>query len=249
MASFDDLGRALRDDAVANAPRASAIDVDAVTAAARARRRPRQWAVGTLSVVAALGLGGLAIGAVTPPTLIAASESADLEAGAEDSEVAPLADGGDGGRGTDDLAAEDLLACGVVTSPPSTQDDGLELDLRGVPSAVAGDAGVGAGAVLINNGPSVITVVTATTAVAALTQNGEVVGHQLARDTASLEFDLAPGESRELPLQISTADCRSAALEPLASGTYAAVAVLDVLDALTGERTLIVAPAVELRLD
>lgn len=249
MASFDDLGRALRDDAVANAPHASVIDVDAVTAAARARRRPRQWAVGTLSVVAALGFGGLALGAVTPPTLIAASESADLEAGATESEVAPLADGDDGGRGADDLAPEELLACGAVTASPSTRGDGLELDLRVPPSAASADASVRASTVLINNGPTVITVVTGTTAVVVLTRNGEVVGHQLARDTASLEFDLEPGESRELPVQISTADCRSATFEPLASGTYAAVAVLDVLDALTGERTLVVAPAVELRLD
>ncbi len=100
MASFDDLGRALRDDAVASAPPASCIDVDAVISAARARRRPRQWAAGTLGLVAVLGLGGIAVAAVTPPTLIAASESADggdlllSEEGAVD---APDYGGGDGG--------------------------------------------------------------------------------------------------------------------------------------------------------
>ena len=36
MTSFDDLGQALRDDAIASAPPASRIDVDAAIAAARA---------------------------------------------------------------------------------------------------------------------------------------------------------------------------------------------------------------------
>ena len=77
MTSFDDLGRALRAGASACAPPASRLDVDAAIAAARARRRPRQWGAGALGVIAVLGLGGVAVAAVTPPALIAASESSE----------------------------------------------------------------------------------------------------------------------------------------------------------------------------
>jgi len=128
MASFDDLGQALRDDADASAPPASRIDVDAVIAAARARRRPRQWGAGALGLVAVLGLGGIAVAAVAPPTLIAASESAggdDLllsEGGAVDEGVgAPTASG-------DERAAR-VQGCDGLPSVPGEGVSGLAIEL------------------------------------------------------------------------------------------------------------------------
>jgi hypothetical protein len=244
MASFDDLGRALRDDAAANAPRASAIDVDAVTRAARARRRPRQWAVGTLSVAAVLGFGGLAVAAAAPPVLIAASESADLEAGTAEGGAAPLADDADERTTGADLA--DIVACGSAPLPLEIDDSALALELR-IATTVAADAGpIDAIAVLVNRGNEAVTLLTGTTAVAVLTQNGAVVGAELPRDSAALELDLAPGESYELPMVISTLDCRLAAGEPLAPGLYSVVAVLEVV---SGPNALVAAEPLEIRLD
>ncbi|MBX9471195.1 hypothetical protein [Microcella sp.] len=244
MASFDDLGQALRDDAAANAPRASAIDVDAVTRAARARRRPRQWAVGTLSVVAVLGVGGLAVAAVAPPVLIAASESADLEAGMAEGGAAPLADGADERTTGPDLA--DIVACGAAPLPLEIDDSALALELR-IATTVAADAGpIDAIAVLVNRGDDAMTLLTAATAVAVLTQNGAVVGVELPRDGAALELDLAPGESYELPMVISTLACRGSASESLAPGAYGVVAVLEMV---SGPTALVVAEPVEIRLD
>lgn len=249
MASFDDLGKALRDDAVANAPRASAIDVDAVTRAARARRRPRQWAVGTLSVVAVLGFGGLAVAAVTPPVLISASESADLEAASAESDSAPLAEGGDGEQRIDDVEMADLVACGAGAHAFDAREAGLSLDIS-LPSRAPSKGGtITASAVLLNTSTAPLTLLTGTSVVAVLTQSGTVVGVELARDAAALDVELGPGESLELPMLISTLDCRGAGAEPLPSGTYGVTAVLDVLEPATGEWSLVIAPAAEIRLD
>ena len=245
MASFDDLGQALRDDAAANAPRASAIDVDAVTRAARARRRPRQWAVGTLSVVAVLGFGGLAVAAVAPPVLIAASESADLEAGAADSGAAPRADSGEDERLTGvDLA--DIVGCGVATGRLENEVSDLSLELRIATVSTTGPEAIYAVAELVNRGEDAVALLTDSTAIAVLTQNGVVVGAELPRDVAAVALDLAPGESYELPITISTLDCRGTATEPLAPGIYSVVAVLTVM---SGPSALVVAEPVEIRLD
>ncbi len=247
MASFDDLGQALRDDAAANAPRASAIDVDAVTRAARARRRPRQWAVGTLSVGAVLGVGGLAVAAVAPPVLIAASESADLEAGATEGGAAPLADGADERTAGADVAG--IVACGATPLPLDSEASDLTLDLRIAGGSAAGPAPIDAIAVLVNRGAEPVTLLTGTTAVAVLSQNGVVVGAELPRDSAALELDLGPGESFELPMIISTLDCRGAATDALAAGGYEVIAVLDVLDVASGSWIVVAAEPVAISLD
>lgn len=247
MASFDDLGRALRDDAEANAPRASAIDLDAVMHAARARRRPRQWAVGTLSVVAVLGLGGIAVAGMTPPALIAASESADLEAGTAEGGAAPLADDGVERAAVADLA--ELVSCGAAVATPDAQATGLVLDVKVATFAVPRDGVVDARAVLTNTGTTTIDIVTGTSAVAVLTQNGVVVSVELPRDSATLEFALEPGESRELPAFTSTVDCRDDDRGALAAGDYDVFAVLDVLDPASRSWTLVIAPTAGVRLD
>ena len=128
MASLDDLGRALRDDADASAPPASRIDVDAVISAARARRRPRQWAAGTLGLVAVLGLGGIAVGALAPPSLIAASESADSGSAGT---AAPESVGADELLSEPGTArADGLLSCGAV--PPAPGQGSVELAAEAV---------------------------------------------------------------------------------------------------------------------
>lgn len=136
MASFDDLGQALRDDAAAHAPDVTVIDVDAVTRAARTRRRPRLVGAGALALIGAVGLGGVAVAAVTSPTLIAASESAggdDLllaeEGAADEGAGAPTTSG--------DERLPSTVGCDGLPSAPGDGVSGLAAGLE-LPAGVGG---------------------------------------------------------------------------------------------------------------
>jgi hypothetical protein len=238
MSGFNDLGRALRDDAEVNAPRASAIDVDAVAHAARARRRPRQWAVGTLSVVATLGIGGLALQSVTPPALIAASESADTatveSSGGSEllSEPAAPEALGDGSRQLT------LLACGAAVPEPYSSS-ALTLLVQVPFSARGTDREFAGVAVLTNSGTEPITISTRVAAVGVLALEGVIVGESLAADDALQTIELAPGDGLELPLRVSTTVCDTGA--SVQAGGASVVVALEVSVASTGESFVLVA--------
>ena len=249
MASFDDLGGALRDAAAENAPRASAIDVDAVTSAARARRRPRLWAVGALSFVAALGVGGLAVAAWSPPVLIAASESADsADLRATDDGVAGQTDGDASAEIATVEPTSDLLGCGTAVPTATQNARGLELELRVAAAAATSADAVEGVAVLTNTGTDSVTVMSRTVAVGVLAQAGIVVGEAAVRDSGALEFLLAPGESRELPVRILISHCDPSTSTPFAAGDYAGVALLEIDGSTLGTTELVVAPAATVRL-
>jgi hypothetical protein len=239
MASFDDLGRALRDDAAANAPDASVIDVDAVARAARARRRPRQWAVGALGLVAVLGVGGIAVAAATPPSLIAASESADLEAAGAEDLGAPEADGG--AR----ALADWLGACGAALPAADPGPIGLELEalLSSTPSAEGELTGT---ARVINIGTAPRTVVTRSAAWAVVAQDGVVVGGGSIVGDAARQAELDPGESLELPVSTSTRSCLDGTA--LAAGEYTVVVFVDTRQSLDEPEALVISREYPLRL-
>lgn len=243
MASFDDLGRALRDDAVANAPDASVIDVDAVTRAARARRRPRQWGAGALGLVAVLGVGGIAAAAVAPPSLIAASESgdtADLESAGADELSAPESEGGAPAR------VDGLLSCGSVPPAPGQAPIGLELDVR---LSSVGDVGQElTGSVrVINADQEPRTLVTSDEAQAVILQGGTVVGDSVAIDQEARTTVIDPGVSLDLPVLVSTRSCVDGGALP--AGEYTVLVVVDTRRSVDEPSTLAIAPAVPLRLE
>lgn len=243
MVSFDDLGAALRDDAATNAPRASAIDVDAVTHAARARRRPRQWAVGTLSVVAALGLGGIVVAAVTPPAMIAASDSSDgidllTEESAEGGAVAPM---------EPNAGADGSLFCGaeVPAMDPARVDLALEVRLL---SSLPDSSGIVEGVALVTNtAASAVSLMSAREAMGVLVQSARVVGERSLLTEPSLTLELEPGEVGELPVRISTNSCADGTA--LAAGDYTVAVTLPFIDTTSVERDWLVAPLVPLRVD
>ena len=250
MASFDDLGGALHDDAAANAPRASAIDVDAVIRAARARRRPRQWGAGALSVVAVLGIGGLAVSAWAPPVLIAASESAgdeqqllSQERATDDSDVnAPFS--------VDEAQrAVDVLGCGALAPAASSTPTGLTLELRLPPTTPAGAEAIEGIALLSNTGITSVTVLTSTEASGVLAREGIVVSQGAVIGSVGLTLQLAAGESREVPVRIATADCGSASGGALAAGDYAVIGLIEVAGSATETSAFVVAPATTVRLN
>lgn len=235
MSGLDDLGRALRDDAAANAPRASVIDVEAVTRAARARRRPRLLAVGTLAVVGTLGLSGLAVATFTSPALIAASEAGDTAAiSAEESAAeAPLAESAEldapGGAGSDadDLSGAALPVCGEPAPSALPLVDGLRLEVELPATAPTGSTQVGpeasaeglmATARIVNTTTEVRTVLTRPTASATLLRDGVVVGAGSIIGDAGLTATLDPGAALDLPVRLVTVSCTDGA--PLTPGDY-----------------------------
>lgn len=248
MASFDDLGRALRDDAAANAPTASVIDVDAVTHAARARRRPRQWAVGTLAVVAAVGFGGLAVSAVTPPALIAASESADSsELLLADESAMEQGESGAAPQSDEATRAQPVLECGGMVPPAGDSADGLRLEASLPLSFPARGETLEGVITLTNTGASAVSVSTRPAAGGVLLRDGLIVGTIVLITDAARVTELLPGASLELPLRAETLSCTTGG--PLAPGEYTVLSTLDLTDPSSGTATSVVAEAIPVRLD
>jgi hypothetical protein len=250
MSSLDDLGRALRDDAAANAPKASAINVDAVARAARARRQPRQWAVGTLSVVAVLGFGGIAVAAVTPPTMIAAIDSADLESGVTGAESAPLAEGGTGDAPEENVArVGELLVCTADTTPLSSTMSGLDAVITPPAASVVAGEPIMTTVQLTNTTDSTVVFTMRPEATGVVTTDGVVVGMRSILGDSSVEVRLAPNERTTVPVRFETTDCRDSGGPPLPVGSYTAIVVIDVVDSATGLVDSVVPPGIEVRLD
>lgn len=250
MSSLDDLGGALRDDAAANAPRASVINVDAVTRAARARRKPRQWAVGTLSVVAVLGVGGLAVTAVTPPTMIAAIESGDLEVGVAEEESAPLAEGGTGDAPEENGArVGELLVCTADTTPLTSSMSGLDAVITPPAASVVAGEPIMTTVHVTNTTESTVVFTMRPEATGVVTTDGVVVGMGSIRGDRRVEVRLAPKESTAVPVRLETTDCRDSGGPPLPVGSYTAIVVIDVVDSATGLADSLVPPGIEVRLD
>lgn len=249
MASLDDLGRALRDDADASAPPASRIDVDAAISAARARRRPRQWAAGALGLVAVLGLGGIAVGALAPPSLIAATESADTDGTDTDGTdtAAPESAGGEELLSEPgDARLDGLLSCGTVPPAPGQGPIGLTAEAE-VPSE--GDAGAALSGTLrlVNAGTELRTVITAREAEAVVLQGGIVVGEATVVGDAVQTAIIDPGVSVDLPVRVSTISCLDAG--PLPPGDYTVLVLAGTRASPDEPPTLAIAAESGLRLD
>lgn len=128
MSGFNDLGRALRDDAERHAPRADSFDVDALTRAARAKRTPRLWAATALAAAAVVGIGGVALGlpGLSAPELLAGgASSADESATLESAEDAGAPAGGDGDR-----ERFGSLSCGATIASLQQGAPGADLSLQ-----------------------------------------------------------------------------------------------------------------------
>ncbi len=235
MSGLDDLGRALRDDAAANAPRASAIDVDAVVRAARARRRPRLIGVGALALVGTFGLGGLAVGAFTPPALIVASETTDTGADAPAGDAQPESLGVEEDlSGGAPVHGQDRVACGQAALDDVLTAAGLRLALDLPASAPSGidqggthgtdDPPLGVVRV-VNVGTEPRSVLTRPSAFAVLVRDGVVVGEGAIVADVGLTAILDPGVSLDLTVPIITVDCRDGS--PLPPGEYTVLVIVE----------------------
>lgn len=196
------LSRALREDAAANAPGASEIDLAAVTRRSRARRLPGQLAIGGAAAIIVLGLGvAVANGSAPPSPSVIAADGAQGESSDGDVEAGSGADGVATPDAAIDLAPYTKVnGCGGAVAEFVPGKAGLVLDVAFPARAAIGDGSREiAGLVRIVN-TSTERVVGAATAVPAVTlsQEGVTLWHTNGPSIRSVaELDLDPGESFE----------------------------------------------------
>lgn len=204
------LARALREDAAANAPGASAIDVAEATRRSRARRLSAQLALGAAAVVLVLGVGVVAVDGIAPPAFIAADgardESAEQPGGGDSTggEAAPSAPVARCGASVDDAVGDEGEAAGMP---------GLRLEIE-LPERAEGDGDAIEGTILIvNDGSRRVTGTASAPPTVVASRDGvarwtSAVG--AADSSTAIEFDLESGESTALPVRIRLVACDAA---------------------------------------
>lgn len=252
MSSLDDLGRALRADAEANAPRGADIDVDAVVRASRARRQPRQWALGAVVVVAMVGIGGASIAALSPPpAMIAASESADEASG--DDVFSLESDGGASGdsRVTYYDCLQPITDVGETHAP-------LTLEVRFAPTTVIDDGEITGEVRMFNAGSSTVRVSADMSPFVTLSQNGLVLWRTPVIGSAAVDRQLAPGDSIDFVVQLAAVVCDPSAegwpfdasgLQVVAPGEYELSATIGVAVDNDANRLTLTSPQQTIRLE
>jgi hypothetical protein len=210
VASFDDLGAALIEDAAANAPRAAQLDIAAAIRASRARRRPRVWAVGVSSVTAVLMAGGIVVATVpAPPTMIAATSDADAARSSEADDAGSLSAAG----GPE--SAIERGECGAALAPASLDVGGLTLTVS-VPARVAigdGSVPIAVEVLLENRTRAPVSVEVIAEPLVALLDSAADPAAPLWRSAESIAavtmtLELAAGQTAALPASVLPWDCR-----------------------------------------
>lgn len=178
------------------------IDVARVIRGSRARRLPRQLAVGGVSTLAVLGIGFLGISTLQPQP---ASDSATTL----QSEYAPSA----GGSAADNdsvkrAPADKINLCTGPLAEVAPSATGLQLDAEFTSPIAAGTAPVDGTVRLTNLGASRVTGSIGAAPAVTVSQGGIVLWHSNGPtiDLAQV-VDLAPGQSMELAASIVPVRC------------------------------------------
>lgn len=203
------LARALREDAAADAPGASAIDVAEATRRSRARRLPAQLALGAAAVALVLGVGVAAVGglALAPPAFIAADgareESAEQPGGGDSTggEAAPSTPVARCGAPVDDAVGDD----GEAGAP------GLRLEVD-LPERAEADGDAIEGTIRIVNDGSRRVTGTASAPPTVIGSRDGVARWTSAAEAAagSTAIELDPGESTVIPVRVRPVACVAA---------------------------------------
>lgn len=228
------LARALREDAAANAPGASDIDVAEATRRSRARRLPAQLAVGAAAVVLVLGVGVAAVDglALAPPSFIAADgardESAEQPGGGDSTggEAAPSAPVARCDASVDDAVGDEGEAAGMP---------GLRLEIELPERAEAGGDAIEGTIRIVNDGSRRVTGTASAPPTVVASRDGVARWTSAAGAAAgstTIEFDLEPGESIALPVRVRLVACDAAAAPP--PGEYELSAFLTVTPSTAG---------------
>lgn len=200
----------------------SGIDTDAVVRRARARRRPKQFAVGTVSVLAIAGI--FALGVSTLPSLHTGQATSDAGMMMN----APEAPKGDTSTGAETkLVDPSANLCGSPSGTPPASSAGLELALNLSSTSGTDGSRISGTAILSNTGTTRMSGSATATPVFILSQNGVIVSRtDSPSDTLAIRIDLGPGESFTYPVTSSPLGCDSGDLAPIDPGTYDLVAAI-----------------------
>jgi hypothetical protein len=257
MPSDDELRELLSTARVRDVRAPGALDAGRVIARAKARRRPRQLAVGAVGVlaIAAVALAGFQLSRVDFATSIALVSPAS--GGAGDTESSTLEEGTfDSGAAR--AKAEELNLCGGALAEVAPGSSGLQLDVMFPESAPVGARTVDGVVRMTNLGPGTVAGTTAASPTITLSQDGIVLWHSNGPTLMSVVVvDLAPGESLEYPASFTPARCDleddlSAGFRPdlpmLPAGEYQLSAALDVSVGIDAEAVLATSPLATIQL-
>lgn len=182
----------------------AAIDVDAVIARARRRRRPRVVAAQTLGSVGLVGALVVGVSLGVPPVNEASMMSAE--------------DSGAGGQALPESAtgADSMLRATDVCGEPLVEYPGLGWDLT--VESIAGTATGSTARVALRNDSGVAEAGTATVTSLAFVRDGVVVGFAVPDGPTAYAVDAPPGASTTWDVPVTTQACASE--DALAPGSY-----------------------------
>lgn len=238
MPTESELRDALRTASGAAAgPRADPIDAPTVIRKARAHRRPKQFALGSATVLAVFGIGYAGVTAIPWPqsALMSASDSAAL----------PEAAFGDATAGgahptAPDLARESAASsnrCGMPTVQADASASGLVLATDFPKSGPANGLPVEGTVTLTNTGRQRVIGTTGAQPTIVISRDGLTVWHSNGGvRSIGILVDLAPGESMDYPASFTPVGCTEgdesglsfpSDLPPLSTGVYQVSALID----------------------
>ena len=214
-------------DLFASTPVTNDLDPQRVIARSRARRLPRQLAVGAIGTLAVAGIVVISLPALLPQqqamSILATDGAAAPQSQALDTKRAP---------------ADKINLCTGTVAEPAPSFYGLELDVEFPVSAPAG-APVEGMVKLVNNGTAEVVGSTAASPAITVSQGGIVLWHSNGPSTdIAVQVDLQPGESLEYPASFTPVRCDiaddeaesfRADLPALPAGSYDVSAAFDFL--------------------
>lgn len=226
------LGEHLKRAADAASPRA--VDVDAVLAASRSRRRARRTAVvtGAGAVAAVLVVGGLVFGLQRPGGGATTAEAPVASESAESADIVPEAEGDGAASGPRLAVPESVDRCGATVVPlGGAADAPLAVSVATPAAPVPPGATASVTVTVTNPGSEVVTGDLSRVPTITIADAGVVAWHSSgASEAGAIHVSLRPGESVTLTGVLSALRCTAADddgtglpsdLPPLAPGSYA----------------------------
>lgn len=176
------------------------IDVARVIRGSRARRLPRQLAVGGVSTLAVLGIGFLGFSTLQTPQTASDSSVSTL--------YAPTTEGGAANDSLKRAPADKINLCTGPLADVAPSATGLQLDAEFASPIAAGTTPVDGTVRLTNLGATRVTGSIGAAPAVTVSQNGIVLWHSNGPtiDLAQV-VDLAPGQSMELAASIVPVRC------------------------------------------
>ena len=190
----------LRDMFASSAPGGAPLDAGRIIARSRARRLPRQLAMGAIGTLAVAGIAVVGIQSMMPQPQASIMSQTDA--------AAPSAEGGQPFAATKRAPADKLNLCTGTVTEAAPSFYGLRLDVAFPESAPTGTDPVQGTVRLTNTGTQAVMGTTAASPAITLSQGGIVLWHSNGPMTdMAVTVDLAPGQSMDYPASFTPVRC------------------------------------------